>query len=611
MPKTDKYYMKKNYLFVLFMAVTSCSFLTVKREVSSAAKNNRIYYFDASTLENESVQMKEFDLNTQLTDLKNSAEQFVSHVAEIKSKKNDEQALSKTKQFVEGENQQKPYNSFDVSDKGLYLGSKKILALISEVDSKPENRDINYYQITQIARAFYQKYTKPQKDEYEILLLPITLLKLESHPKVQADNPFATQESAPEISREFVSEEGEAQIPNLYSYKGVAFESGNCVYSKAKTGYGVHAGFQIKCGDTGFKIKFGNETYSGPFNSRIYSSLGYKVPTINYSEGLHIKYDRRIFTEFNQRAVLTRKIKLVGQKVFEAGNQQKHDPFGNIRKFIMKDKSEMSVTDTKAKLLNDASGEFNSEFEKDIESVVFGPATLTLKDSDNSVELGPWQADELNYGQFKEVRALMVLSAWVGNFDVRKDNLAVYIENPKTKNAKIRMGFADAGSGLGKATFGLSKITSSEANDMVWEVSQVYKNNSDETQGKDRIELSGLMNIETNKTFENLNLSDAQWMLQKICRLPKENIKQALVASGMSSAEVVLVTEKLIFRRNKMLKDFDASKELQSQCYTPADKKINYDPNTDGLVRVTNSAGEFVTAPARGYKVQKGVLTSN
>ena len=60
-----------------------------------------------------------------------------------------------------------------------------------------------------------------------------------------------------------------------------------------------------------------------------------------------------------------------------------------------------------------------------------------------------------------------------------------------------------------------------------------------------------------------------------------------------------------------MLKDFIATKELQDQCYTPASKKINYDPNTDGLVQVKNAAGEFVTAPARGYKVRKGVLETN
>ena len=285
----------------------------------------------------------------------------------------------------------------------------------------------------------------------------------------------------------------------------------------------------------------------------------------------------------------------------------------------MKDKSEISSAEAKIKLMKSfnknvapADSDFNIDFESTIDSIVLTPVTLTLKESSSSVvEVGPWKADDLNYPQLMEVRALMVLSAWVGNFDVRKDNLALYLENPKSKYAAIRMGFGDAGSGLGKATFGLSRITSSEINNMVWQVSETYKNSSGEAGERDRIQLIGLMNLEANKAFKNINLSDAQWMLQKICRISKENIREALVASGMSSAEVVLAAEKLVYRRNKMLSDFEASKELYDQCYVTANKKINYDPATDGLVKVKSSTGELVAAPLRGYKVRNGILTTN
>lgn len=623
--------MKKYYLYIGLLTLASCSFLSVRnpqttgglaepsRGVSSAVINDNVIYFDASTLEGETVKMKYFDLNNQLTDLKSAVEQFIGlYDVKVKSNKNDEKEVSNTRQFVEGKNLQKPYNSFELADKGLYYSAKKIRSLISDIDTNPESKEIKLYQIAQLAQAIYQKYTAPAKDEYEILALPITLLKHMYYPAVQNNNEVATLSTYPEIHAEFVSAPDAETAANLYSYKLVPFDSDNCRYLKSKKGYGVHSGFQIKCGEQTFKVKFGGEIYSGPFNTRVYSRLGYKVPTINYVEALHMKYDRRVIQEYNQRAVLNVNITLANQNVYKFHSKIMRDPFLDISKFIMKDKSEVSSAEVKMKLMkkydknsDPADADFNVDFENQIESIVLYPATLTLKDNSDSIEVGPWRADELNYAQFKEVRALMVLSAWVGNFDVRKDNLSVYLENPKAKNAAIKVGFGDVGSGLGKATYGLSKITSSEINNMVWEVSATYRNSNGESMERDRIQLIGLMNIEVNKAFQDINLADAQWMLQKICQLSKENLLEALVASGMSSAEVALASEKLIFRRNRMLIDFDASKELVGQCYVPADKKINYDPNTDGLIQVKNSAGELVAAPARNYKVQKGILISN
>lgn len=625
-----RYFIMKNFnLYLFLMVLTSCSFLTVKnqdktnqiensiRKVSSDSSKYEVKFFDTANLENETVGLRSFDLNTQLTDLKSAAEHYINRYdTEVKAKKNDVSSADKKQQFVEGKGLHKPFNSLDLTDKGLYFATKKILSLISEIDSNSENQDIKKYQISQLTNSILQNYTPPAQEEYEILALPITLLKHMSYPTVQSDNSIKTLTADVDIVNEFVSEKPAEGSDNFFSLKQIGFDADNCTYLKSKKGYGVHSGFQIECAGKKFKVKFGGEVYSGPFNSRVYSALGYKVPTINYSEALRVKYDRRIITEFNQRASMTIKVNLANQKVTDFNGRFNRDPFADIAQFVMKDKSEIASAEAKQKLLKKydkntvpIEEDFNGDFESQIDSVILSPSTMTLKeDSGALVEVGPWRADDLNYANLKEVRGLMVLSAWVGNFDVRKDNLALYLENPKSKNAAIKVGFADAGSGLGKATYGFSKITSSEVNNMVWQVSETYRNSSGESSDPDRIQLIGLMNIEVNRAFQNINMSDAQWMLQKICQISKDNIYQGLVASGMSSAEVVLAAEKLIYRRNKMLEDFIMPKEVFKGCYVPANKKISYDPDHDGLVQIKNSAGESVKAPSRGYKIQKGIL---
>ena len=154
--------MKKKYLFIFCLVLVSCSDLRVKREVSSTSKNFKVSFFDPDTLDSEGILLKDFDLNTQLGDLKISTEQYVRRYdAEAKSRKTEELILPKKQQFVEGKNLQKPFNAFDLADKGLYYGVKKILSLISDLEGDSENRELKNYQILQMTRAIMQKYTPP------------------------------------------------------------------------------------------------------------------------------------------------------------------------------------------------------------------------------------------------------------------------------------------------------------------------------------------------------------------------------------------------------------------------------------------------------------------
>jgi hypothetical protein len=156
-------------------------------------------------------------------------------------------------------------------------------------------------------------------------------------------------------------------------------------------------------------------------------------------------------------------------------------------------------------------------------------------------------------------------------------------------------------------------LSASEINDMKWTVSSRYTvNNTNERVNHDEREvftLDGLTIIEPNKGFKKIKISDGQWMLRRMCQISKNQLTEALVASGMSSAEVVLTREKLLFRRNKMLVDFMMPESEAAACHVPADKKISYDPAKDGAVKIySQKQGKEITAYVGVRKVVKGKL---
>jgi len=257
-----------------------------------------------------------------------------------------------------------------------------------------------------------------------------------------------------EIQNDFHSKDA-----NFYDYVSLQNPLTNCEYNKPKTSYGTHPGFQIKCDKDIYKVKFGNEIFSGPFNSRIYKALGYIAPEINYVNRLTMAYDRRYLTEFNSRREFYLRFKLAGMTVRKVDAQAVYDPFAYVLLFKLNDGSLMTPQNAKLKLLknpnvvNVTDDNINDAFNSQIKELIFRPSTLTTKnDGVVDEEVGPWSSLDLDYRNFKEVRALVVASAWVGNYDLRKDNLRIFLTS-KESGQQVKMGFNDIGSGLGRARF--------------------------------------------------------------------------------------------------------------------------------------------------------------
>jgi len=100
-------------------------------------------------------------------------------------------------------------------------------------------------------------------------------------------------------------------------------------YSEPKTSFGTNPGFKLKHGDLEMKAKFG-EQHSEPFNVRIFHALGYNAEPTDYASSLRIKYDRRLFREFNLHKEL--KLKFHFLVILPGGHysvQKYHDRFNS------------------------------------------------------------------------------------------------------------------------------------------------------------------------------------------------------------------------------------------------------------------------------------------
>lgn len=622
--------MKKSILAasLLFTSiyVVSCVSKSVKDEPQgrqpSSLDSYVTQFFNTDSLANEDVTYQQYDLNKDLGLLDADLAKFQQ--AYIQRKGDEKSGLEFKDQFVSAKDLKRPYSGFDLTDKSLKIAVEKMRDLISDI-SKGENVLANKYQIMQLARAIEQKYTVPTKVEFEALAFPVYLVRYLSSPSV--DPKASVEDESPAFLQAQLQNQTVSKNQNLYDYLALDKTPENCVYLKPKTGYGRRAGFQITCnGDIDYKVKFGVELYSGPVNSRLYRAVGYTVPQINYIENLTMKYDRRMLVEFNKRQKMLFKIRFAGVKVRETTNKKIFDPFEMIKYFELKDGSLVSGADMRAKLIRDTriielaevelkdTDFINQDLEDQIKTIHYIPATLTVKnDPVMGEEIGHWSATDLDYKDLKEVRAIVVMSAWIGNYDIRKDNLKLNMVG-EGKDAQIKLTIGDAGAGLGKGNLGFGGLLSaSEINDMKWTVSSRYTvHNTNERVNHDEREvftLDGLTIIEPNKGFKKIKISDGQWMLRRMCQISKNQLTEALVASGMSSAEVVLTREKLLFRRNKMLVDFMMPENEVAACHVPADKKISYDPAKDGAVKIySQKQGREITAYVGVRKVVKGEL---
>src|SRR5262249_51189506 len=121
---------------------------------------------------------------------------------------------------------------------------------------------------------------------------------------------------------------GRTELPSL--------EGQVCTYRRSKQGYGTHGGFKVSCEQyPKATLKFGKE-HSQPFAHRIFWALGFNTFPFDYVPTARVKWDRRIFTEFNTRKDQCFSVTLLGFAAIHTERLQRYvDPFAHLCEVIM------------------------------------------------------------------------------------------------------------------------------------------------------------------------------------------------------------------------------------------------------------------------------------
>jgi hypothetical protein len=409
-----------------------------------------------------------------------------------------------------------------------------------------------------------------------------------------------------------------------------------CKYDEPHAGYGFHPSFDVKTPDgKKWRVKFGEETH-GPFGARIFWALGFPTQVADYCTEVRVKWDRRIFTEFNTRSANALYVKFLGLTLANNNDVAFQKPYPFIRHVVLKDGSKISAEQlrqglfasvlppspqkTRTRMLWDFANEtwypvvdklprpanpeakdefYDAEFEKKLDYVVFQHFNLRSRESDEDVtQLGSWGLNFIDHPHLRELRGMAIMHGWLDNWDIRADNNHLRLVKQGDGPSKLEMAVTDTGALFGNSTGfvrihdgGLrSGLFQDSPNAFTWVYTHAQR------PGAMTVPIANYMPITKTWPFYWMNMDDARWMARLMCQLTENQVRQAFIASGYDAATARILLVKLASRRDHMVQDLGLKGEISLWRPQGEDRRLSYDPLKDGPFTATLNDGKRVEA---------------
>ena len=362
-------------------------------------------------------------------------------------------------------------------------------------------------------------------------------------------------------------------------------ENGMCDYSAPKTSSGTHAGFDVVYNGERFKVKFG-DLNSEPFTARIFYALGFHADPTDYAPQIKVHYSRRLLREFHSRMPLNMKITPFGFHVGTVHLQTHYDPFTFISAAAFTNGKQISGAALKQMLFTnpalahpeDSPENFRTNVEAELDYLVMAPVNVQPRDGPTQ-SIGSWDFGQLGHQNLRELRGAGLLAAWLGWFDSRADNTKLRLVRD-TDDVQLQHFFSDLGGGMGAGT-GLFSPRGENPNDFAWTFTS-----PEIVRGPGRMttpfRIRHFKPTVPTQAFAAMTADDARWMARLIGQLTENQLRAALIASGYDNAEAWLYLEKLISRRDQMIRDLQLQDEIPLLLRTSPSRDFSYNPTTDG-----------------------------
>lgn len=224
---------------------------------------------------------------------------------------------------------------------------------------------------------------------------------------------------------------------------------------------------------------------------------------------------------------------------------------------------------------------------KDIEYVTVQGVDIGLKGESGGESIGPFDLDDPLMADRREMRALAFISqTWGLGEDMRFNNTRLDVEE-EDGALEIEHRLSDAG-----AHFRMS----SDLNALPWEV--------DFDLQADRIHNDN--NGYTLRAYDRATIDDARWGARKLAALTEEQITAIVTAEAESWPVARLYVEKMISRRDSLVKKLGIEREIPLLRPNGADRTM--DLTGSGRVKLTDAKGQVTwrIIPAGAFQVRRG-----
>ncbi|MCP5102504.1 MAG: hypothetical protein GY950_03955 [bacterium] len=201
--------------------------------------------------------------------------------------------------------------------------------------------------------------------------------------------------------------------------------------------------------------------------------------------------------------------------------------------------------------------------------IIFHDGVLEIKPP-GLIRAGPWAYGGNGNGGMREVRATLLFNMWVSNLDLKES------ENNKLVLRKIgeKYKFFHIQHDMG---FAFGKTYMERPGSFLW---NLVKKRTDKY-----IHMNFNCLVD-NSLFDNVTFADGRWMVRLIARLTRRQIADAVVLGGWPEPLQKLLVEKLIARRNQLVKVFGLVGEKTPEGDTIAILKFDrYLTTADGAVK--------------------------
>jgi hypothetical protein len=254
----------------------------------------------------------------------------------------------------------------------------------------------------------------------------------------------------------------------------------------------------------------------------------------------------------------------------------------------------------------DSPDNFRPEVEATLDYLVTAPANVQPREGPTQ-SIGSWEFGGLGHENRRELRGAGLLAAWLAWFDSRADNTKLRIERDADE-VQLAHFITDLGGGMGAGT-GWFSARGENPNDFTWTFTA-----PEIIRGPGRIttpfRVEHFRPTVPTPAFAAMTVDDARWMARMIGQLTENQLRGALIASGYDNAESRLYLEKLISRRDRMVRDLKLENEIPLLRPNGQNHEFNYHPSADGPFAATDPAGAKIFARESAQIISSGRLTA-